>query len=110
MAVTEEDVLAALKDCYDPEIPVNIVDLGLIYGVKMLPDPRSKKAFPRQQVHIEITMTSQGCPSHAQIIEQVRNRLAGIPEISETVVNLVWEPAWTPDRISQSAREQLGIG
>ena len=110
MALTEEDVFAALKDCYDPEIPVNIVDLGLIYGVKVTPDANSKRAFPRQRVEVEITMTSQGCPSHATIIEQVRNRLAGIPEISETQVNLVWEPAWTPHRISPQAREQLGIG
>jgi metal-sulfur cluster biosynthetic enzyme len=109
MALTEEDVLAALRDCYDPELPVNIVDLGLIYKVMVVPDPKSKPAFPRQKVEIDITMTSQGCPSHATIMEQVRNRLAGIPEISQATVNLVWEPAWTPDRISQKAREQLGI-
>jgi metal-sulfur cluster biosynthetic enzyme len=110
MAITEDDVLTALRDCYDPELPVNIVDLGLIYAVKLMPDPRSRPAFPRQQVEIEMTMTSRGCPSHAQIIEHVRNRLAGVPEISETHVNLVWEPAWTPDRISLQAREKLGIG
>jgi metal-sulfur cluster biosynthetic enzyme len=110
MALNEEDVLAALRDCYDPEIPVNIVDLGLIYKVMLSPDANSKRAFPRQRVEVEITMTSQGCPAHVMIIEQVRNRLAGIPEISEALVNLVWEPAWTPDRISQKAREQLGIG
>ena len=110
MAITEEDVFVALRDCYDPELPVNIVDLGLIYGVKVSPDPRSKRAFPRQLVVVEITMTSQGCPSHAMIIEQVRNRLAGVPEISDAQVHLVWEPAWTPDRISIKAREQLGIG
>ena len=110
MALSEEDVYSALRDCYDPEIPVNIVDLGLIYRVTLTPDPNSKRAFPRQRVEVEITMTSQGCPSHATIIEQVKNRLAGIPEISAAQVNLVWEPAWTPDRISQQAREQLGIG
>ena len=102
--------MQALRDCYDPEIPVNIVDLGLIYKVTLTPDANSKRAFPRQRVEVEMTMTSQGCPAHVMIIEQVRNRLAGIPEISETLVNLVWEPAWTPDRISQKAREQLGIG
>jgi metal-sulfur cluster biosynthetic enzyme len=110
MALTQDDVFAALKDCYDPELPVNIVDLGLIYSVEVTPDPNSKRAFPRHKVAVQITMTTQGCPSHAMIIEQVRNRLAGVPEISETLVNLVWEPAWTPDRISQKAREQLGIG
>jgi metal-sulfur cluster biosynthetic enzyme len=110
MTLTEEDVISALRDCYDPEIPVNIVDLGLIYKVKVVPDPNSRPSFPRQRVEVEMTMTSQGCPSHVMIMEQVRNRLAGIPEISDSVVNLVWEPAWTPDRISQKAREQLGIG
>jgi metal-sulfur cluster biosynthetic enzyme len=110
MALNEEDVLAALRDCYDPELPVNIVDLGLIYSVKLTPDERSKRAFPRQRVEVDMTMTSRGCPSHVTIMEQVRNRLAGVPELSEAVVNLVWEPAWTPDRISQKAREQLGIG
>ena len=110
MALSEEDIFLALRDCYDPEIPVNIVDLGLIYKVMLTPDPNSKRAFPRQLVEVEMTMTSQGCPSHTMIMEQVRNRLAGIPEISEAQINLVWEPAWTPDRISQKAREQLGIG
>ena len=110
MALNEEDVLAVLRDCYDPELPVNIVDLGLIYSVKVTPDPNSRRAFPRQCIEVDMTMTSRGCPSHATIMEQVRNRLAGVPEISQTLVNLVWEPAWTPDRISQKAREQLGIG
>ena len=53
MALTEEDVFAALRDCYDPEIPVNIVDLGLIYGVKVAPDANSKRAFPRQRVEVD---------------------------------------------------------
>jgi metal-sulfur cluster biosynthetic enzyme len=109
MDLTEDDVLQALRDCYDPEIPVNIVDLGLIYRVTLTPDANSKRAFPRQRVQVVMTMTSPGCPSHVMIMETVRNRLAGVPEISEAVVNLVWEPAWTPDRISQKAREQLGI-
>jgi metal-sulfur cluster biosynthetic enzyme len=110
MALTEEDIFTALRDCYDPEIPVNIVDLGLIYKIMLTPDANSKRAFPRQRVEVEMTMTSQGCPAHVTIMEQVHNRLAGIPEISDALVNLVWEPAWTPDRISQRAREQLGIG
>jgi metal-sulfur cluster biosynthetic enzyme len=110
MTLTEKDVLAALRDCYDPELPVNIVDLGLVYAVKLTPDETSAPAFPRQRVEVDVTMTTQACPSHGMILEQVRNRLAGVPEISETVVNLVWEPAWTPSRISQEARERLGIG
>lgn len=109
MALTEQDVLSALKDCYDPELPVNIVDLGLVYGVKVTPDETSTPAFPRQRVEIDLTMTTQACPSHGMIVERVRNRLAGVQEISETKVNLVWEPAWTPSRISQEARERLGL-
>ena len=61
MALSEEDVMQALRDCYDPEIPVNIVDLGLIYKVVLTPDANSKRAFPRQCVEVEMTMTSQGC-------------------------------------------------
>jgi len=111
--VTEEDVLTALRDVYDPELPVNIVDLGLVYRVAVAPDPDAPGTFsgmvPRQRVEIDITMTSKGCPSHERIIEQVRNRLAGVREISATAVNLVWEPAWHPERISMAARQQLGI-
>ena len=109
MALSEEDVMQALRDCYDPELPVNIVDLGLIYKVMLAPDANSKRAFPRQRVEVEITMTSPGCPSHVTIMEQVRNRLAGIPEISHVQVNLVWDPPWTPQMITPEARERLGI-
>ncbi|MBW4043730.1 MAG: DUF59 domain-containing protein [Acidobacteria bacterium] len=110
MTLTEEDVLTALRDVYDPEIPVNIVDLGLIYRVAVEPDPDAPGMMPRQRVSIDITMTSPGCPAHAAITEQVRNRLAGVQQISQTEVNLVWEPTWTPDRISEAARKHLGIG
>ncbi|WP_446744056.1 metal-sulfur cluster assembly factor [Silvibacterium acidisoli] len=109
MAFSEENVLNALRDVYDPELPVNIVDLGLIYRVDVEPDPDAPGMVPRQKVEIDITMTSKGCPSHERIIEQVRNRLAGEREISATNVNLVWEPAWGPQRISEAARKQLGI-
>ncbi len=108
-SLTEEDVLNALKDCYDPELPVNIVDLGLVYSIKLAPDEASTAAFPRQRVEVDVTMTTQSCPSHSIILEQVRNRLSGVPQIGETKINLVWEPPWTPNRISQQARERLGI-
>ncbi len=102
-------MLTVLRDVYDPELPVNIVDLGLVYRVSVAPDPDAPGMVPRQRVEIDITMTSKGCPSHERIIEQVRNRLAGVPEISAAAVNLVWEPAWGPQRISLAARQQLGI-
>ncbi len=109
MALTADDVLTALRDVNDPELPVNIVDLGLIYKVDVQPDLDAPGMMPRQRVAVEMTMTTQGCPAHAIILEQVRNRLAGIQEISMTDVALVWEPAWTPDRISPAAQRKLGI-
>lgn len=109
MTLTEEDIRTALRDVNDPELPVNIVDLGLIYTVAVEPDPDAPGMMPRQRVRVDMTMTTQGCPAHGIILEQVRNRLAGIPAISECSVNLVWEPAWTPDRISPEAQRKLGI-
>lgn len=107
--LTEQDVLIALRDVYDPELPVNIVDLGLIYRVAIAPDDDAPGMIPRQKVEIDVTMTSKGCPAHEVILEKIRNRLAGLQQISETVVNLTWEPPWTPQRITPEARKHLGI-
>ena len=104
MALTQEDVISALKQCYDPEIPVNIVDLGLIYDVKFETAPEEK-----QDVTVDMTLTSPGCPAHVQIGEQVKSRLEQLPGIRTASVNVVWEPAWTPQRLSADARKQLGI-
>ena len=98
--LTEQDVLTALRDVYDPELPVNIVDLGLVYRVNIAPDPDAPGMVPRQKVEIDVTMTSQGCPAHEVILEKIKNRLAGLQQISETAVNLTWDPPWTPQRIS----------
>ena len=104
VAVTEDEVLSALKQCYDPEIPVNIVDLGLIYGVHFDAAPEDK-----QDVTVEMTLTSQGCPAHVTIGEQVKARLEQLPGIRNASVNVVWTPPWTPERLSPDARKQLGI-
>jgi len=109
MPLTEEDIRNALRDVYDPELPVNIVDLGLVYGVALTPDPDVPGMMPKQKVSIDLTLTTPGCPSHTQITEQIRNRLAGLQEISESQVNLVWEPKWSPSRISPQAQQKLGI-
>lgn len=102
--VTEDEVLSALKQCYDPEIPVNIVDLGLIYGVHFEPADEGK-----QDVTIDMTLTAQGCPAHVMIGEQVKARLEQLPGIRNAKVNVVWNPPWTPERLSADARKQLGI-
>lgn len=109
MPLTEEDIRNALRDVYDPELPVNIVDLGLVYNIALAPDPDAPGIVPRQKVLIDLTLTTPGCPSHAQIIEQIRNRLAGFQEISASEVNLVWEPKWGPAQISPEAQKKLGI-
>ncbi len=103
-AVTQDDVLSALKQCYDPEIPVNIVDLGLIYGVRFEP-----AAEDQQDVTVDMTLTAQGCPAHVEIGQQVKARVEQLPGIRNVNVNVVWEPAWTPERLSADARKQLGI-
>ncbi len=103
MPVTEQDVLSALKSCYDPEIPVNIVDLGLIYKVDLVP------ADDKQDVTVDLTLTAQGCPEHVNISMQVKSRLEQLPGIRNAAVNVVWTPPWTPERLSPDARKQLGI-
>ena len=104
MPVTEQDVFSALKSCYDPEIPVNIVDLGLIYSVKFDAAPDDK-----QDVSVDMTLTAQGCPEHVNISMQVKSRLEQLPGIRNAAVNVVWSPPWTPERLSPDARKQLGI-
>ena len=102
--VTQEEALNALKQCYDPEIPVNIVDLGLIYGIRF--EPVSEQ---QQDVTVDMTLTAQGCPAHVMIGEQVKARLEQLPGIRNANVNVVWSPPWTPERLSADARKQLGI-
>lgn len=107
--LSEADILKALRDCFDPEVKLNLVDLGLIYSVATGSDSDSPPAWPRQWVKVTMTLTTQACPASGLILEQVHNRLAGIPEISKVDLELVWEPKWTPHRISEAGRRQLGI-
>jgi metal-sulfur cluster biosynthetic enzyme len=104
MPLTQDDVLSALRQCYDPEIPVNIVDLGLIYDIHLNAAPESQ-----QDVTIDMTLTQQGCPEHVNISAQVKSRVEQLPGVRDAVVNIVWNPPWTPERLSPDARKQLGI-
>lgn len=107
--LTKEEILNALRDCFDPEVKLNLVDLGLIYAVATGPDPDSTPAWPRQWVKVTMTLTTPQCPAGGLIVEQVQNRLAGIEAISKVEVELAWEPKWTPHRISEAGRRQLRI-
>lgn len=113
-SLTEDDIRAALCDCYDPEVPCNIVDLGLVYGIALALDGDAPGAgIPgvpaRYRVAIRLTLTTRGCPAHTQIVAQIENRLAAFESVSRTEVELVWTPAWTPERISPEGRRRLGI-
>ena len=107
MPVTQEEVLSALKECYDPEIPVNIVDMGLIYEIKV--KPTEVPNAEGDDVEVEMTLTAPGCPSSGYISEQVKQRLSRMPGVSNATVNIVWYPQWTPERLSADARKKLGI-
>lgn len=112
--LSEADILAALRDCFDPEVKLNIVDLGLIYSIAIEADPDSTPRWPRQRVRVTMTVAvydgrPQDAAVAAQIVEQVENRLATIRGIGKAEVNLMTEPKWTPHRISAAGRRQLGL-
>ena len=98
--VTVEQVQNALKECYDPEIPVNIFELGLIYDVQIQDDT----------VKVKMTLTSQGCPSAQQIPDQARAKILEMEGVKDAAVEVVWDPPWDPSRMSEEAKKQLGIG
>ena len=99
MEITNEKVIEALKNVYDPEIPVNVVELGLIYDIKVEND----------NVHVKMTLTAPGCPMHTVISSNAEKAIKSIPGVKDVKVEVVWEPKWTPDRMSQSSREKLGL-
>src|SRR5688572_22053333 len=99
----EKGVWQALKTCFDPEIPVNVVDLGLIYSLatSQLPDGN--------RVDIKMTLTAQGCGMGASIASDARNKILELPGVVEADVEIVWDPVWTPEKISPEGRALLGI-
>jgi len=115
--LTEAAIREALRDCYDPEVPCNIVDLGLVYAIDLAPDPDAPGAGipgvpPRHRVHISLTLTTPqdpDTPTTTQLIAQIQNRLSAFETISRTEVALVWQPPWTPDRISPEGRRRLTL-
>jgi FeS assembly SUF system protein len=100
MHLDRERIMEALKQCYDPEIPVNIVDLGLIYDVQN---------DAQGNVAVKMTLTTPDCPSAQQIPDQVKQRVAGLDEVTDVKVEIVWEPPWNPSMISEAGRKALGI-
>ncbi len=97
--VKKEDVMKVLKTCYDPEIPVSVVDLGLIYEVKV----------SGSKVNIEMTLTNPMCPMARYITDLVKGAVEGIKGVKEVEVKLVFDPPWSPDKMSASAKKKLGM-
>ena len=97
--VKPEDVIEVLRQCYDPEIPVNIVDLGLVYDIAIKPE----------RVDVKMTLTALGCPMAADVMSDVRDHLLTLPGIADAGVDIVYEPVWTPERMSEEARWELGM-
>ena len=95
--ITKSEVLAALNDVYDPEIPVSIVDLGLVYDVKIIDD----------WVGVKMTLTSQGCGLSDQIANSVRQRVSSLPGVSEADVRIVWHPVWNRSMMSEEAKKKV---
>ena len=97
--VNEGAVLEKLHECYDPEIPVNIIDLGLVYGITIAP----------ARVDVKMTLTALGCPMAAEVMTDVREHLLEIPGVKDAGVEIVYDPPWTPERMTEDARWELGM-
>jgi len=100
----EQSVWDALKTCFDPEIPVNIVDLGLVYDLAV-----EKAAGGGRAVEVKMTLTAPGCGMGPVIAEDARQKIASLPTVESARVHIVWDPAWTPQMISPEGRRILGL-
>ncbi len=101
---SEQAVWEALKTCFDPEIPVNIVDLGLVYDLLVEPAGDGKN-----NVEVKMTLTAQGCGMGPTIAEDARSKIAALPAVASAKVHIVWDPIWAPQMISPEGRKILGL-
>jgi metal-sulfur cluster biosynthetic enzyme len=100
-SISKDQVYVQLKKCMDPEIPVNVVDLGLIYGVEIEAE---------KDVNIKMTMTTRGCPLHNTMVNDVKKHVGKIKGIGNINVEIVWDPPWSIDKMDPSARDSIGFG
>jgi FeS assembly SUF system protein len=100
VSAVEEGIVEALKTVYDPEIPVNIYELGLIYDLHVEPDGK---------VQVKMTLTSPGCPVAGTLPGEVKDRTESVPGVTSAEVEVVWDPVWNPSMMSEAARLQLGM-
>ena len=95
-----DDIIGAIKTVYDPEIPADVYELGLIYRIDIADD---------RTVTVDMTLTTPNCPAAAEMPQMVENAVASVPGVGQVNVNIVWEPAWTPDRMTDEARLVLNM-
>jgi len=98
--VIEAQVIEALRTCYDPEIPVNIYELGLIYGIEV---------DPSGAVAVRMTLTSPNCPAAGTLPGEVQEKAKGVPGVTDARVEVVFDPPWDPSRMSEAAKLELGL-
>jgi FeS assembly SUF system protein len=99
--INEAAVMDALRECYDPEIPVNIVDLGLIYGLEIDNDAG--------KVDITMTLTAMGCPMAGEVISEVETRVGQVENVKTAKVEMTFDPPWSPERMTEDAKWELGM-
>ena len=97
-AVTSDAIRNSLKQCMDPEVPLNIVDMGLIYGIDVTQN---------NDVNIKMTMTTQGCPLHETLVQDVTRYAKKVPGVNNVKIDIVWDPPWTMDKMSDEAKQTL---
>jgi len=97
--VSEREVREALRKCIDTELGINVVDLGLVYGIEV----------SGGKVRVRMTLTTPGCPLHAFFVKDVEEKVKELPGVEEAVVELVWEPPWSPEKMSEEAKKKFGI-
>src|SRR5277367_1366743 len=102
--LNEDDVWAQLKTCYDPEIPVNIVDLGLIYSMEIKPQEGGGN-----MVEVKMTLTAPGCGMGPSIASDAQRKILSVPGVTDAQVDVVWDPPWSAERISQEGKQKLGM-
>jgi FeS assembly SUF system protein len=99
-SVTEEQIIEVLKGCFDPEIPVNIYELGLVYGIAISAEGK---------VEITMTLTTPACPVAGSLPGEVEAKIRALPGVRDVKVDLVWDPVWNPNMMTEAARLQLGF-
>jgi FeS assembly SUF system protein len=99
--INKAEVMDALHECYDPEIPVNIVDLGLVYNVDINDEAGT--------VHVMMTLTALGCPMAGEVVEEVQMRVNQVENVKSSTVELTFDPPWSTERMTEDAKWELGM-